>query len=322
MGNAAPAAPLVTVLTPVFNGERYLAEAIESVLAQTFRGFEYIIVNDGSTDASEAIAQCYAARDPRIKVLSHPNIGAAGAMNRGLAAASGTWVAILDHDDVCAPTRIERQLRAAQAQSQIAVWGSFAWRVGPRRQRLRLLRVGPTSGQEFRRLRDHDEIVPLIHPTAFLHRETILQLGGYDAAFRGAEDIELWSRVADAYAIQVIPEALLDYRMHDTSFSSTQVLKLERAHRWILARQRARRAGAPIPSYAEFRAREHAEPWLRRTVRRRYERSVVARRRAQLEWLVGRRVRAVGYGCVSFAYHPSSVINRLRQPLIGAGYKP
>jgi glycosyltransferase involved in cell wall biosynthesis len=310
------------VLTPVYNGERYLAEAIESVLAQTFRDFEYLILNDGSTDRTEAIAQHYAAQDPRIRVLSHANMGAAATMNRGLAEAAGTWTAILDHDDVCAPTRLERQLQAAHAHPETVVWGSFAWRVGPQGQRLRLLRVGPTSLDEFRRLREHDELVPLIHPTAFLHRATILQLGGYNPAFRGAEDIELWSRVSDSHVIQVIPEALVKYRLHGSSFSATQVLKLERAHRWVLTRQRARRAGQPLPSYAEFRAREQAEPWRRRAERRRYERSVIARRQAQLEWLVGRRSKAVGYGCVSFACHPSSVINRLRQPLVGAGYKP
>src|SRR4029453_11062975 len=91
----------VTVLMPVYNGERYVAQAIESVLGQTHRRFEFLILDDGSTDATPRILAEYAARDERIRVVHHANIDQPATLNRGLALARHDWVAILDHDDVC-----------------------------------------------------------------------------------------------------------------------------------------------------------------------------------------------------------------------------
>jgi len=100
----------VTVIMPVYNGERYLAEAIESVLEQTYKNFKFIIINDGSTDGSTNIIAHYAASDSRILPIFQPNYGAAAARNRGLKETRSEWIALIDNDDIMLPMRLERQI--------------------------------------------------------------------------------------------------------------------------------------------------------------------------------------------------------------------
>lgn len=101
---------LVSIITPLYNGERYLAQTIESVLAQTYSDWEMIIINDGSTDGGPEIAESYAEKDPRIKVYSQPNAGSAAARNSGIRRAKGRYIALLDSDDLWEPWFIEQQL--------------------------------------------------------------------------------------------------------------------------------------------------------------------------------------------------------------------
>src|ERR1700726_1508117 len=101
--------PTISVLMPVYNAERYVAEAVESILSQTFADFEFIIIDDGSKDRSLAILEEYAARDPRIRLVSRPNTGIVKALNQGLALASGELVARMDADDIAMPERLAKQ---------------------------------------------------------------------------------------------------------------------------------------------------------------------------------------------------------------------
>src|SRR5687767_11217519 len=102
--------PRISVLVPVFNAQRYLADAIDSILAQSFRDFELIAVDDGSTDRSRAMLDNYARRDPRVKVISRPNTGIVGALNDALAASRADLLARMDSDDVALSDRFEKQL--------------------------------------------------------------------------------------------------------------------------------------------------------------------------------------------------------------------
>src|SRR5678816_4165512 len=102
--------PRVSIVMPVYNAAAYLAEAVDSILAQTFRDFQFVIVNDGSTDRSTAILERYAHRDQRIKLISRPNTGIVGALNDGLAEATGDYIARMDADDVSTPNRLAVQV--------------------------------------------------------------------------------------------------------------------------------------------------------------------------------------------------------------------
>lgn len=116
--------PLVSVVMPVYNSERFVAEAVDSILQQTLTDFEFLIVDDGSTDGSLGIIQDYAERDPRIRITQHSeNRGVAAARNTGIARASGKYVAVMDSDDVSLPQRIEKQVTYLEAHSDIGAVG-------------------------------------------------------------------------------------------------------------------------------------------------------------------------------------------------------
>ena len=115
---------LVSIITPLYNGERFVAQTIESVLAQTYPHWEMIIINDGSKDNSEAIVQKYTEQDARIQLVSQPNAGSAAARNNGIRRASGRYIALLDADDLWEPFFLESQLNLMQKTSALLVYGS------------------------------------------------------------------------------------------------------------------------------------------------------------------------------------------------------
>src|SRR6476661_6105481 len=116
--------PPVSVLMPVYNAGRYVAEAVESILGQTYADFEFLIVDDGSTDRSRAILERYAARDPRIRLVSRPNTGYAAALNELLGLARGELVARMDADDVALPERLLRQVNYLRAHPEVVCVGT------------------------------------------------------------------------------------------------------------------------------------------------------------------------------------------------------
>ena len=204
--------PSVSVVMPVYNGERFLAESIASVLGQTYVDFEFIVVDDGSTDGSADILQEYADRDERIRpLLLSSNEGKGTARNRGIAAASGEYIATLDGDDICLPDRLRRQISYMRSNPDIGVLGCTLWSVGPD-------------------LRPHGKItVPNVHsliawglffgPAAghsstLMRRDVLLAAGAYEAGRVICDDLELWSRMVEKTHFANLPDVLLLYRRH------------------------------------------------------------------------------------------------------------
>jgi len=291
----------------VYNGERYIAEAIESVLGQTHEDFEFVIVNDGSTDRTLEIIERYTANDERIRVISHANMDQPASLNRGLAAATHEWVATIDADDIWMPHRLETQLRVLQGEPSIRVLGSFAvWMDENGRGRgIRVHR--PQSISEFKRFIERNGRVGLIHPSALMHRPTVLALGGYDPAFGPAADSELWSRVSDEHMVVSLPEPLLYYRVHPASMSMTRCFEQLLMLRWIDARQHARRQGLPQTTLEEYR-NLHI---LRRLDYGRQDWGEYLARSSTLEWCGGHHLRALLIRVVALALTPLQFTNWL-----------
>lgn len=210
------AAPLVTVLMSVYNGQRFLRKSIESILRQTWTDFEFLIVNDGSSDLTREIIVSY--RDPRIRLVDNPgNIGLTKSLNRGLALATSPFIARQDHDDVSHPNRLETQVKFLQSNSAVALVGT----------QVRIIdehgRVYHPPGWE--RALTHGAIrFQLMFDSAFIHGSVLFrrdliwnELGGYDERFLTAEDFELWSRVAAKYAVRNLPQPLVDFRLRADS---------------------------------------------------------------------------------------------------------
>ncbi|MGH9148288.1 MAG: glycosyltransferase family 2 protein [Vicinamibacterales bacterium] len=244
----------VTVLMPVYNGERYIAQAIESVLGQTHQAFEFLIIDDGSTDNTRRILAEYASLDTRIRVVRHANVGQPATLNRGLSLARHDWVAIIDHDDAWLPRRLERQLPVLERVPDVRLVGTWAKEINAAGVEIGTRCTGPTSAEEFRAFDAAGQRVPITHPSVLMHRPTVLALGGYDPRFGSAADTELWTRVARVSAIVVVPEPLLFYRIHSQSMSFRRMFEQREMLRWIVARDRERRRGRRVPSLAQFRA--------------------------------------------------------------------
>lgn len=217
--------PTVTVITPVYNGRRWIFEAIRSVLAQTFTDFEYLLVDDGSTDGSAEILERFAAGDGRLRVIRRPaNGGIAVTRNTGLQEARGRYVAMLDHDDVSQPRRLELQVRRLDREGDCVLLGSQVLLIDPDGRPISRMGGLPTR---------HDEIVRLllagrvsVHQSAMMmRRQAVWAVGGYRARFDGADDFDMYLRLTERGRAANLPEELCRYRQH---FSSMQHSRTKR----------------------------------------------------------------------------------------------
>jgi glycosyltransferase involved in cell wall biosynthesis len=213
-----PFLPVVSVLTPCFNGAEFLRESIESVLAQSFRDFEYLLVDDGSSDDTLTIMKSFAASDPRIVVLCKSHSGLTDSLNFGLQRARGEWIARLDADDMAMPERLERQLSLVQKNPEIILAGSGLLEMD-RAGNLVRKRSYPRSHVSLMKCLEHmKRFFP--HSSAFFSKRRALDLGGYHPRMLGAEDWDLWLRMGRAGKIGCLREPLVKTRRHADSISN------------------------------------------------------------------------------------------------------
>ncbi len=206
-------APRVTVLMAVHNGLPYLPAAIASVLAQTFTDFEFLIIDDGSTDATVACVQSHC--DARIRLVSNEaRLGQTRSLNRGLELARGGYIARLDADDVCLPDRLQQQVEFLDRHQNVTLLGTWMYELDARGRSSRLF------GE---RLEDYGTWVarllvgacPVYHSSSMFRREAVLQCGGYDEQFRIGQDYDLWIRLAmRRHRAHILPHPLTMYRVH------------------------------------------------------------------------------------------------------------
>jgi len=211
--------PIVTVLMTVYNGKNYLSEAIESVLCQTLTNYEFLIVDDASTDNSIEIINSY--NDSRIKLLiNQKNIGQTASLNKGLATAQGEYIARFDQDDVCLPKRLEEQVAFFKNNPSVSIVCSREYSID---------KQGKRTGVWKRDLKNYGAFLgyiilglnPVWTPSVMFIKNVFLQLGGFDVAYGPASDFEFWSRIAlKRLDAKVVPEFHQLRRIHDQSQSN------------------------------------------------------------------------------------------------------
>lgn len=222
--------PLVSVIMPVYNGERFLAEAIESVLNQTFPAFELIIINDGSTDGTADLIGKFAKADSRISVLTNPKpLGKAGdlAKEQGIQHAQGQYIAIMDADDVAKPLRLERQLAYMDAHSDLFLCGSWAEYVDDK----------GSVFLDWKPDTEHEEIVrnlyyknSIIHPT-FFFRNQLNNEPFYETKYNWYNDFYTQLKlIKQGKRLANVPEVLLSYRVSGQSSTQTGIKKKVREY--------------------------------------------------------------------------------------------
>jgi len=218
--------PAISVLLPIYNGASYLVEAIDSVLEQSWKDFELIIINDGSTDDSAAIVRGY--DDPRIRYYEHENIGLAATLNRGIGLAVGEIIARQDQDDISMPERFAHQMAYLTAHPDCVLIGTWA----------EIWKEGSVTGRSLRHPTENALINlellfdnPFVHSSVMIRKKILQEVGGYslDPLRQPPEDYELWSRMAHRGTLANLPELLVIYREVGGSMSrSTTLSFLER----------------------------------------------------------------------------------------------
>jgi Glycosyl transferase family 2 len=231
---------------PVYNADRFLRAAIESVLAQTFSVFEFLIYDDGSTDASVAIVREYALRDSRIRFFPMTHAGYVTWLNAGLQEATGEFVARMDADDVCLPIRFEMQHAFLRKHADVVVLGSDYLKIDEEGEALEVERHETQHEQMLAQLLAGGLGV-IAHPTCMMRRVAALRVGGYAKRYETTEDLDMWLRLAEIGRLANLPEILLQYRHHGGNVGYSLAHRQEPLVDEIVNRARARYGLPPLP---------------------------------------------------------------------------
>jgi glycosyltransferase involved in cell wall biosynthesis len=215
-------APTISVLMPVYNAELFVAQAVESILNQTFKDFEFLITNDGSTDSSLSILRQYAAQDSRIRLMSRANTGYVSALNEMLQMARGEFVARMDADDIASPDRFLLQVERLRQEPDLVCIGGAHGMIDEKGRWLTCLAM-PEQDEEIQKLALAGH-TPINHPCAMMRRLPVLQVGAYDPIMTPCEDLDLWLRLGEVGRLANLREMVLKYRLHVNSISGMQGL--------------------------------------------------------------------------------------------------
>ncbi len=246
--------PAISVVMPVFNTEAYLARAVQSVLAQTFGDFEFVILDDGSSDASVRIVQEFAENDDRIRFFPLEHRGYVSLLRRGLNHCRGDFVARMDSDDISLPQRFEKQISYLRQHPEVVALGSRVELIDPYGSRVEK----PTHKIM------HEEIETellngvgwaMVHPSVMMRRDALMKVGGYREDLMVSEDLDLFLRLAEVGRLENLPDVLLQYRQHLGSVNYTKYDQQKAVKRQIVTDAYKRR-GLPMPPNWAFRERK------------------------------------------------------------------
>lgn len=219
------AKPLVSVIMPAYNAEDYVARAIESVLDQSLKDIELIVVNDASNDDTASIAKKYAKRDKRIRLVNNKrNLKISGSLNKGMKMAKAKLVARMDADDISHPKRLELQHNLLKRKPEVAVVGANMIIINKRGKAISK-REYPTTSQELKKVMFRYS--PFAHPVVMYRKKVLEEFGGYSGKMVPCEDIDLWFKVGSKYDFASINKPLLKYTLIKTSSSHSKLKDLE-----------------------------------------------------------------------------------------------
>lgn len=211
----------------VYNGERYLAAAVESILCQTFPHFEFLVIDDGSQDATPALLADFAQRDPRIRLISHAqNRGLTACLHEGVSLARGAYIARQDADDLSLPQRLQQQVGYLDAHPETVLVSCNLEMIDATGRVIDSLRrdVPPMEIRWYMQFYNHLGG----HGQVMFRRDAVLAAGNYDRQYRYSQDYALWLRLLQVGEIHILPEVLFQWRTHSTNISHQQFDEQER----------------------------------------------------------------------------------------------
>jgi glycosyltransferase involved in cell wall biosynthesis len=208
---------LVSVVMSVFNGERFLREAVSSILEQSLQQFEFIIIDDGSTDCSAQILDSFQNSDPRVAVYHQENRGLIASLNRGCALARGKYIARMDADDIAVRDRLQLQVDFMDKHREVGVLGgAIEWIDTAGKSLLKCQH--PIKDRDIKQALNRGDC-PFSHPTVLMQKEVLDSVTGYRMAMVHAEDYDLWLRIADRFQLANLDTVVLKYRVHPNQVS-------------------------------------------------------------------------------------------------------
>jgi len=296
---------------PVYNGERFLPETLASVRAQTLTDWELLLVDDGSTDGSLAIARAAAERDPRVRSVQVEHGGVSAARNAALQLARAPLIALWDHDDLSEPERLSAQAAGLDAAPDVAVLGAYAWYIGAEGRVTGVLEFAPTTRRHYHRIKERHGALFVPGSSAMFRRSAALAAGGFRRSMEPAEDTDLWTRIGDDHVVLILPRRLVRYRVHAHSTSARRFF-VQRERDELHGVNAARRhAGLPEVAPEDYHHLLHAEPLLRRAERARVWSSRYLYRKGG-ELLADGRGQGAVWLALGAALAPLLVARRLR----------
>ena len=215
----------LSVIMSAYNSQEYIGEAIQSILSQSFVDFEFIILDDGSTDGTLEIIKAYKTVDSRIRVISRENRGLIFSLNQLINKAKAPLIARMDADDIAHPERFAKQLEFLRSNPEYGVVGACAARIDSRGRPYR-------GGPSIHCPASHDEFVAavgrgplLVHSSVIYRKAIVLEAGGYNPAFKHCEDLGLWLELTSRTKLCSLPDELIRYRMSDTQVSKEHLVE-------------------------------------------------------------------------------------------------
>ena len=297
--------PEVTIVIPVYNGAAYLRETIDSFVSQSFKNFELLVIDDGSTDASSDLIR--SIKDDRIRLIRQKNSGLVYTLNRGIEEAKAPYLARSDQDDISFPDRLERQINVMNSYPDAVGVLSYYIKFGSRHLWLNSdkFNIVKSKVTEYQPLEDGC----LLASTLFADTAALRSIHGYRQDYYPADDWDLECRLAQAGKLLVLREPLVAYRFHTSSNTYQVFAELQQKARWIIDSYHRRLRNVEELNFDEFLTAESQSSWSR-AVRYRIDFAKLQMRKAGQSYLDGRYLRSFGHLLAAATLNPKDIFKR------------
>ena len=303
----------VSIVIPAYNCEEFLSIAIDSVLDQTHKEFELMLVNDGSTDNTLGIMEVYQKKDSRIRVISHENKGRCQAFNNAVKNAKYEWIARLDADDVFLPHKLEKQIKCLRDNPNISVLGTRGYHINAYGRRLGLMGTdGPYSEKEFQGYMQTNSPIFFIFSSVIMRKSSFMSVGGLRKEFPQAEDFDLFNRLSEnGNLLLKLKDPLVLYRVHEKSVSASKYLEQRLFYKFARDRMLSRRRGEQEPTLEQFLDYRKQRPLYLRMNSTRKDYGKYFYRISALNYASGKLFKTGTFYLFSMVLHPEHAIPRL-----------
>jgi glycosyltransferase involved in cell wall biosynthesis len=304
--------PIVTIIVPIYNGERHLRETVDSLLSQSFGTFELLAIDDGSTDASSEIVRSF--KDDRIRLIRKENSGLCNTLNLGIEEAKSQFIARNDQDDISTPQRLERQLKVMSENPDAIGLFSYNTKVGSRRTWSNADKLS-MAGDNVRAY-EPDKDGCLLGSTMFARASVLKSIGGFRQSYYPADDFDLELRLAQAGKVMVLQEPLVAYRFHESAstYRKSVFADIPEKNGWALDSYERRARSVRELTFEEFVSSRPNGFWSN-LAKRRMNLARLSMRTAGHRYLDGHYIAGAAHLAMGVALDPVGMLGRTRRYL-------